>query len=251
MGTSDRRLREFAEREQRLLDAAQALIQRDGLQNLQMARIAEACEYAIGTLYKHFASKEDLLVTLATRNCLERVELFERAARWDGPTRERMLAIVLADMLVIRERPEHFRLDQFVWSDMVWGAASVDSRRRALESSAPLGDLIDGIVLDARARGDLPDGCRMTPQQLSIGPWILTLGMHTLAQQSGLLDPAVIGDPYRLLIRQLQYLLNGYGWQPIFDAGDDDALDALIERVSHDVFDTTWASIAPAVPSFP
>ena len=75
-----RRQRDIARREQAMLDAAQALIQRDGLLSLQMARVAEESGYAIGTLYKHFASKEDLLVTLATRNSLDRLELFARAA---------------------------------------------------------------------------------------------------------------------------------------------------------------------------
>jgi AcrR family transcriptional regulator len=120
MSTKDRRQRERAEREQRFLDKAQELIQRDGLLPLQMSRIAEECDYAIGTLYQHFESKEDLLVTLATRNCLSRVDLFERAARWSGPTRERMLAIALADLMVIRAQPEHFRLAQFVWTDVIW-----------------------------------------------------------------------------------------------------------------------------------
>ena len=242
-----RRQREIALREQAFLDQAQALIQRDGLLTLQMARIAEESGYAIGTLYKHFASKEDLLVALATRNCLGRVELFERAVHWHGPTREKMLAIVLADMLVIREQPEHFRLDQFVWTDVVWGAASCESRRRALAASAPLGELIDSVASEARARGDLPDS-GLHVNALTLGPWMMTLGMHTLAQQQGLLDVALIGDPYRLLIRQLQYLLNGYGWQPLFDADDDAALDALIERVSRDVFQTSWDSIAPDLP---
>ena len=92
------------------LDTAQALIQRDGLLSLQMSRLAEACEYATGTLYRHFASKEDLLVALATRNSLQRIGLFERAARWSGPTRDRILALALADLIVLREQPEHFRL---------------------------------------------------------------------------------------------------------------------------------------------
>ena len=123
MATHDRRQREFAQREALFLDTAQALIQREGLLNLQMARIAEECEYAIGTLYRHFASKEDLLVALATRNSLDRVELFERAARWSGPTRDRIVALALADLIVLREQPEHFRLAQFVWTEVVWGAA--------------------------------------------------------------------------------------------------------------------------------
>ena len=242
-----RRQREIAARERILLDTAQTQIQRDGLLSLQMARVAEECGYAIGTLYKHFASKEDLLVALATRNSLDRVELFERAATWNGPTRDRMLAVALADMLIIREQPEHFRLAQFVWTDVVWGAASDESRRRALEACAPLGTLVDGIVAEARARGELPASA-LAVGAVTMGPWMMTVGMHALVQQQGLVDTDVTGDPYRLLIRQLQYLFNGYGWQPLFDAEDDDALDALIARVSRDVFDTDWSSIAPDLP---
>lgn len=209
MSTKDRRLRERGEREQRFLDKAQELIQRDGLLSLQMARIAEECDYAIGTLYQHFASKEDLLVTLATRNCLSRVHLFERAAHWRGPSRERMLAIALADLMVIRAQPEHFRLAQFVWTDVVWGAASALTRQRSLEASAPLGALIDGIVEDAIAAGDLRADIGLSPHAVTIGPWTLSMGMHTLTHAEGLLEAYALGDPYRLLMKHLHFLLNG------------------------------------------
>ena len=237
MATLDRRQREFARREDVFLDTAQALIQREGLLNLQMSRIAEECEYAIGTLYRHFASKEDLLVALSTRNCLDRVGLFERAARWPGPTRDRIVALALADLIMLREQPEHFRLAQFVWTDVVWGAASESSRQRALTASGPLATLVDGIAAEARRNGELPADFALPDQALTIGPWILCLGMHTLSQQHGLLEPADVGDPYRLLFKHLHYLLNGYGWQPLFDPGDDERLDRAIDQLCRDVFD--------------
>ncbi len=236
MGTRERRRRELADRERLFLDKAQELIQREGLLNLQMSRIAEESDYAIGTLYNHFASKEDLLVALATRNCLSRVELFERAARWSGPTRERMLAVALADLMVIRAQPEHFRLAQFVWTDVIWGAASEASRQRALEASAPLSELVDGIVHEAFRNGELPATVSLAPQALTVGPWAMCLGMYSLLQQDGLLDHKGFGDPYRLLFKQLQYLFNGYGWRPLFDPVDDAAVDALVMRVSEAVF---------------
>lgn len=250
MSTKDRRLRERAEREQRFLDKAQELIQRDGLLSLQMSRIAEECDYATGTLYQHFASKEDLLVALATRNSLSRVDLFERAARWHGPTRERMLAIALADLMVIREQPEHFRLAQFVWTDVIWGAASPASRQCSLEASAPLGALVDGIVLDAIAAGDLPANLGLPPQAVAIGPWTLSLGLHTLTLAEGLLEGRALGDPYRLLMKHLHFLLNGYGWQPLFDPADDDALDTLNTRLCREVFDSPCPqSFRPTAPA--
>lgn len=237
MTTVDRKQREFLRREELFLDTAQALVQRDGLLSLQMSKLAEECEYAIGTLYRHFASKEDLLVALATRNSLQRIGLFERAARWQGPTRDRILALALADLIVLREQPEHFRLAQFVWTEVVWGAASAESRARALAACEPISSLIDGIAARARADGDLPAGLALSNQALTIGPWMLSMGMHTLAQQQGVLDPMDLGEPYRLLFKHLHYLLNGYGWQPLFDPGDDEALDRSLERLCRDVFD--------------
>jgi AcrR family transcriptional regulator len=244
MSTKDRRLRERTEREQRFLDKAQMLIQRDGLLSLQMSRIAEECDYAIGTLYQHFASKEDLLVTLATRNCLSRVDLFERAARWHGPSRERMLAIALADLMIIHAQPEHFRLAQFVWTDVIWGAASAQTRQRSLEASQPLGTLIDSIVEDAIAAGDLRADIGLSPQAVTIGPWTLSLGMHTLSHAEGLLEGHALGDPHRLLMKHLHFLLNGYGWRPLFDPADDDALDALNAHLCREIFASAYPLIS-------
>ena len=62
VGTKERKLRQLEARELLVLDAARSLICENGLLKLQMSRIAEKCEYAVGTLYQHFAGKEDLLV---------------------------------------------------------------------------------------------------------------------------------------------------------------------------------------------
>lgn len=230
-----RRLREREAREQHILDAAQALIQQDGLLNLQMARLAEASEVATGTLYQHFASKEDLLVTLSARNCAARRGLFEQAAGWSGPSRERMLAIGIADTLMLAEQPEFFRLAQYALTEVVWGAASPQRRAQALAASEPLGGLVMGIIRDARVAGDLPLGTSLTEAELCLGPWTLCLGMHTLVHAEGMLRDKVQA-PYRLMFHHLQMLLNGYGWQPLFDPAHED-LDALLCRLSRQIFD--------------
>lgn len=238
MSTKERRQRDLAAREQRFLDCAQDLIQRDGLLSLQMSRIAEECDYAVGTLYQHFASKEDLLLALATRNSMGRVELFERAARWPGPTRERMLAIAIADLMVIRRQPEFFRLSQYVFTDVIWHSASEAARQRSLSTREPIGTLIEGIVAEAVRLGDLPAKTGLTPETLTIGPWTLSLGMHTLVHAEGVLERHHVGEPYRLLIKHLQHLLNGYGWQPLFDVSNEAAIDAQLARISHEIFDS-------------
>ena len=65
MSTADRRARELERRERSLLDAAVALLDRDDWQSVTVEAIAERAEYAKGTVYRHFASKDDLCARLA------------------------------------------------------------------------------------------------------------------------------------------------------------------------------------------
>lgn len=236
MGTRERRRREFSEREQRILDAAQQLIRSDGLLNLQMSRLAEASEYAVGTLYQHFARKEDLLVALCTRQMRSRVALFERAADWAGPTRERLLAVALVEIATMQQCPDVFRLEQYVFTEVVWAAASSDRRQDCLDVSTPIGTIVSRIATEAVERGELPDLVDMSPLETTIGTWSQCLGMHTLTHAVGLLEQFSIADPYRLLFKHLNYLLNGYGWQPLMASVDDATVQAQMQRLSEEIF---------------
>jgi AcrR family transcriptional regulator len=235
VGTRERRLRDVAEREQLFLDSARDLIRQDGLLNLQMARIAERCDYAVGTLYQHFASKEDLLVALSTDNLQHRVDLFRRVCDWKAGSRDRMMGIAVADMMFVRLYPEHFRLAQLAFTEVVWGAASSERRRLALDAGEPLGQVCDGIISEAVHCGDLKLR-GLKPQELGLGPWALTIGTHSIIHIDGVLEPGQVSDPYRLMMKHLHYLLNGFDWQPLFDPSDDVALDQMIKRICSEVF---------------
>lgn len=235
MTTRERRLREVAEREHFLLETARELIRQDGLLNLQMARLAEKSDYAVGTLYQHFSSKEDLLVALATTNVQQRVELFERVSRWPAGTRDRMFGIAVADMLLMRHYPEHFRLEQFAFTEVIWGAASPERRQRALDAGEPIGRITENIVTEALRVGDL-GLTDLKPFELALAPWALCEGTHMLAHTEGLTEKYGISDPYRLMLRNQQHLLNGLGWKPLLDPINEATLDARIERLCHEVF---------------
>ena len=235
MTTKDRRQREFAQREQLFLAKAWELIRRDGLLNLQMTRIAEECDYATGTLYQHFASKEDLLVALMTDGVRLRVELFERAGQWRAKSRERMFAIAVADAIFVQRNPEHFRIEQFALTEVVWGAASAERREAHFAAARPLGNTVRSIVCDAVAAGDL-DLKGQTPEEVCVGLWALALGVHELAHAEGVLDLYQVRSPYVLMGRHMQHMLNGMGWKPRFDAGDAVALDNKVTVLKKEVF---------------
>jgi AcrR family transcriptional regulator len=235
LGTRQRRLREIAGREQLFLDAARELVREDGMLNVQMVRVAEKCDYAVGTLYQHFTSKEDLLIALATCNIHQRVEMFRRVADWKAPTRDRMAGIAVADLLFVRRYPEHFRLAQFAFTDVVWRAASPQRRQLALDAGKPLAAICAAIVNEAVQRGDVQlKG--MNPAELSLGPWALTLGVHTVVHLDGLLEQHEVREPYRLLLRHIHHLLNGLDWKPLFDPADSAELDRRIGLLCREVF---------------
>jgi hypothetical protein len=50
------------------------------------------------------------------------------------------------------------------------------------------------------------------------------------------LEQGEIGDPYRLMMRHLHCLLNGFDWKPLFDPSDEAALDQMIKGICSEVF---------------
>lgn len=235
MGTKERRLREIAERERLFLNKTRELICHDGLLQVQMARIAEACDYSTGTLYQHFASKEDLLVALLADRAEERIELFRRAAVRDATTRDRMFAFVLADVVFVERNPEYFRLEQLAQTEVVWSRASPERRRAFLETLGPVSALALGIIRDAVECGDL-DLNGAAAEEIAFGLWAMVEGTHSLAHTQGLLDPFDIEEPYRLMGRNMHRLLNGLGWKPLVDVRCDADCEAYRSRLMNTVF---------------
>lgn len=62
---------------QRILEAAQGIIERDGLIGLSAREIARAIGYSPGTLYNIFENLDDLLLTLQTHMLAELVEVMK------------------------------------------------------------------------------------------------------------------------------------------------------------------------------
>jgi AcrR family transcriptional regulator len=80
------RAAETAARKQRLLSAATALAAEGGYDAVQMRDVAARAEVALGTLYRHYASKNQLLLALLADQALAlRERLDQRPPRGDAP----------------------------------------------------------------------------------------------------------------------------------------------------------------------
>ena len=76
-----------------ILEAAERLFLRVGYHDAKMADLAEAAGVAVGTLYKYFASKEEVFASLAARGREQVFSILSESAKIVDPN-ERLRAIV-------------------------------------------------------------------------------------------------------------------------------------------------------------
>ncbi len=231
MSTVDRKKREREAREALFIERAHERIREEGLLALQMSKLAADCEYATGTLYQHFESREDLLAAVAARTTLQRAARFRAIPELALSTRSRMLAIVLTDIDFAAQNPDYYRLTQYLVTEVVWANVSAPRRTALLEAGKPISEAVHAVVAEARERGDLPPAREISEEEMGLGPWALNVGMQSLANARGLLDAYDIHRPYDHLIRHFHALMTGWRWEPRLDPDEPTVVRAETERV--------------------
>ncbi len=78
---SDRKQREFERREQEILKSALELFGNEQWEKVTVAQIAEHADIGKGTVYKHFASKEEIYARLILDDSQETMAAFERCVQ--------------------------------------------------------------------------------------------------------------------------------------------------------------------------
>lgn len=95
MGSSERKERQRATLQQQILDAAREITIRDGFAALTMRKIADAIEYAPGTIYLYFESRDEIAIQLCRQGYQELLECLQPTANIADP-RDRLRAIATA-----------------------------------------------------------------------------------------------------------------------------------------------------------
>lgn len=232
MGTISRKQREIQEREQLLLRVARKMLVEQGYAGLSMDQLAEATEYSKGTIYQHFSTKEDLVTALAIESMARRVELFERAETFVGRTRERMLAIGVADEIFGRQDPHHYRSEFIIKLANLPDRASIERRDTLNRLESTCFGCVVRIVQSGIDNGDLSR--ETDPRELVYSVVTMALGTHmTALNYCSMLSEFEIRDPVKLLLANINMLLDGFGWRPLSHEWD---YDASYQKIRTEVF---------------
>jgi len=184
-GPADRQPRKDALRNrERILDAAVELVRRDG-ERVPLALIAERAGVGIGTVYRHFATREELLGALVHRSFGLAVDNARAAAAHPGSAREGIRAFFLA---TLRDR-ERFVLP-------LHGGPSVFTPATR-ELQAEVRTALRALIERGQAAGELR--ADLTPEDLILATSLLSRPL-----------PGT-GDWDRLARRQIDLMTHGLG----------------------------------------
>ncbi len=220
------------EREEQILDIAYRHVLEHGYHGLNLRKVAEEVGCSNGTVFTHFATKEDVLLALTVRTMRLRGELFEQASRFQGTTRERLFAIGVADVLFVQSNPGHFKIETIVKTDSLWERATEERRNWLEQQETHCLNVVNQIIIEAVEAGDLELRGR-TPTEICFAFWSMSFGVHSLAADAVSLAHAGIHDPYGSLRENLHVLADGFGWRAL---SADWNYDATYRRISKEVF---------------
>lgn len=176
------RSRSQHQRRRRIVQAAAALASRGGVEAMQMRTVAERAGVALGTLYRYFPSKMDLVVAVVA----EEIDLLEasiqrRPPRAATPPRRAVDVLMRATRGLMRE-PE---LADALVRSLIMSSVQTD-----------FGDRITDLLLRVSSHGDGQDSRRALEWSLCsalANVWVAELleilkGRRTLEQVQSLLE---------------------------------------------------------------
>jgi len=212
--------REIQERHELFLEVARTHLLDDGYEGLTISGIAEATGFSKGTVYQRFSRREELVVELGTRSRKRLHRMWERAARFPGKSRERIVAFGETFLHFSRHYPDDMRILALITAESILEKVSEEQRSEMDALDARMFEIMLDIVEEAIEQGDLVLGQGSTPQTVCLSLWALADGYFAAARGSVPLETAGIPDPMEQLVRSGHYILDGYGWRPLHNEWD-------------------------------
>lgn len=178
MSSQERKQKEKEHRYNTILEAAEKIMQADGLYSLNMDLVAKETELAKGTLYLYFKSKEDIVAALSIKARTLLLNYFEKATKKSGDSIEQLNATASATFDFYKKYPFYFEL------------IAIYEVNHKLEDSAgiqlsinKLFNFVNEISKKAKEEGKLHPS--IDPIQFTYCQWGMLIGMTQLIKVRG------------------------------------------------------------------
>jgi len=230
-----------AKREDKILRQAIGLFVEKGFLGVRMSDVAKACELSMGTIYSHFAAKEDLLMGCAAFLTREEKSLYQGVVEADESPMQRIVTGFTINWLIAQHHPGLVEIENLSLMPSVWSRANPQRIQELNALHQSFFELAQSLVLEMLSSelngyASLDDAARdELAMLLNHGMWGLCVGLNSTAQ-SGI--ARADGDQheacsYKHFTTNVIHFLKGYGWndpdpEQMFDACRAAAVKALV-----------------------
>src|SRR5262245_22818810 len=105
LGTAERKGRERAEREHRIVAAARMIAEREGWDAVTIRRLADEIEYSQPVLYSHFENRDAIVAAVAVEGFRELAVALREAASGSSGRRNALKNVAVAYLAFAFSRP--------------------------------------------------------------------------------------------------------------------------------------------------
>lgn len=178
MNTKLRKEKERENRKQVILDAAETIMQANGLHGLNIDLIAGETQLAKGTIYLYFKSKEEILsmLTIKARNLL--ILDFQKIERSKESNIGKLKNILKANYLFYKRNPLYYDLVSLYEVNN-----QLTETEEMLQSNETIMKIVVGIAAKAKDDGSLNPNINLFILPMSI--WGMAVGMMQLIKVRG------------------------------------------------------------------
>ncbi len=204
-----RKQREYEARREEILAAAERMFSQYGFFKTSMAEIAEEAQFAMGTVYRFFKSKEEIYISLVENKVEELLCLLEKATQSGSSVAEKLRAVIQVKLTFADQNRDFFRIYVSEWSGFEWTVKSAFGERvwkRYLAQIELVANLIQNGILAGEFRNVNPKDTSLAFHGMlnsTIYVWILQAEPHeSLVDKGEWLGSLILGGIEQPVLRE-------------------------------------------------
>lgn len=175
MGVSERKEREKERRRQEILDAAEKVFFKKGVENATMDDVAEEAELSKATLYLYFCSKDEIYFAIFLRGQQALFNLITKATKTIEDTREKISAYISTVITFQKKYPDYFdAFFYFLTKDIEISPESIYKKQHKTAGKSFLNTWVE-LVQKGKDEGVIRENLNEVPVALIL--WMQLIGL--------------------------------------------------------------------------
>lgn len=189
-------------RKQFILDCAEELILKEGLQKLSLSKVSKKSKLAIGTIYIYFKSKEEIIASLTVKSRHILLEKFiENTSQIENPL-AKIEGILLSFYSFYKEKPFYNQLVTFYESN-----SGLQETSELIDSSYKITQLVVDIVKSGKVKKVIRE--ELDELSFSFMLWGTAIGIIQLIEiKSVVLENTLKIDEFKFYNNYISLIIN-------------------------------------------